>query len=67
MPELTHKNGPAFHRDALELARLIVKYFGEGEISPYLDCDIRLRNKAKELLARYGTAVAPRKGRTPHA
>lgn len=38
--------------DGHRLAELVVKYFGDDEISPLLDCDIRLRDSARALLAK---------------
>ena len=38
--------------DLLELARLVVDYFGEDELDPFLDADIRLRDTARTLIAK---------------
>lgn len=38
--------------DGLALATLVSKYFGDGEIDPMLDCDIRLRQAARDLIAK---------------
>jgi hypothetical protein len=44
--------------DGLVLARMIVKYFGDGPINPLLDCDIALRDAARSLIAK-ATGGAP--------
>jgi hypothetical protein len=38
--------------EGYELAKLVVQYFGDGPIDPMLDCDIRLRQAARDIVAK---------------
>lgn len=56
--------------DGVELARLVVKYFGTEDIPDGMDCDIRLRDTAKAIIAKaegiYESGVA-KSTRTSHS
>jgi hypothetical protein len=42
----------AIAKDGYELALLVSKYFGNDPIDELLECDIRLRNTARKLIAK---------------
>jgi hypothetical protein len=42
----------AAESDAVRLARMVAKYFGDGPINPLLDGDIALREAARALIAK---------------
>ena len=43
--------------DGIALARMVVEYFGDDEIDPFLDGDIELREAARALIAKAAPAT----------